>query len=462
MHRARRSVAVLLFAGLLIASPVAAQDVAPPVFRVFLTDGTALASYGEWARVDDRVVFSIPLSSRPDAGLQLVTLPAARVDWPRTDGYRDRVRATHYASTRGEADFAGLTADVARTLNEIAVQTDPTARLQKAERARAALASWPAAHYGYKSTEVREIVGMLDEIIGELRAAAGLRRFELSLVADAPPPPVERLMPAPNDQEIVNQLMTAASLSATATERTSLLRTVLSVLDSAVDALPQSWSAELRKTALGRLAAEERVDRSYHALRSSTIAAANRHAAAANVRALERLRASVIAKDSSLGRQRPDEVVAVLATIDAHLDSARRLRLAQDQWQIRSVAYQTYQRAVRPAFETLAAASASLEAIRAMAGPSPDLLRDLVKRLRLQTSRLELVKPPSELAPVHAIIRSAWELSANAVNLRLDAVTKNNIDGAQQASAAAAGALMLVGRARTDLATAVQRPSALR
>jgi hypothetical protein len=459
MHRARRHAAVLLVVGLLAASPALGQE-APSLFQVFLTDGTALASYGEWARVGDSIVFSIPLGAHADGALQLVTLPAARIDWERTEKYRDRVRATHYATTRGDADFAALTGEVARTLNEIALQSDPAERLRRAERARAALASWPASHYGFKAVEVREMVGMLDEIIGELRAAAGLGRFELSLTTDAPPLPPERVLPAPSEQDTLNQLMAAASLSPSPAERTSLLKTVLSLLDRAVEALPATWSAELRKTALGRLSAEQRVDRAYQGLRASTLRDATRYASAANVRALEGLRAKVIARDTSLGRQRPDEVVAVLATIDAHLDSARRLRLALDQWQTRALAYQTYQRAVRVPLDTLGRASRSLEAIRAMAGPAPNLLRELIDRLRLQTSRLALVVPPTELAPVHAVIRSAWELSMNAVQLRLDAVQGNNLEGARQASAAAAGALMLLGRARTDLVAAVQPPRA--
>jgi hypothetical protein len=37
------------------AAAAAASD--PVLFRLFLTDGTSLVSYGEFARVDDRVVF---------------------------------------------------------------------------------------------------------------------------------------------------------------------------------------------------------------------------------------------------------------------------------------------------------------------------------------------------------------------------------------------------------------------
>lgn len=458
MYRARQRVAVLLVVGWLAATSTAAQAPERALFYVFLTDGTALASYGEWARVEDRAVFSMPLHAQGDSELQLVTVPAARVDWQRTEAYRDRLRATHYAATRGDADFATLTNEVARTLNEIALLPDPGARLQRAERARAALAWWPAAHYGFKAVDVREMVGLLDEIIGELRASAGLTRFDLSLTAEAPAAAPERELPPPSEQDLLTQLMVAASLSAAAVERTSLLRTVLRVLDSAVAQLPLAWAAELRKRALGRLSVDERIDRSYRALRTTALTAAVRHAGAADVRALERLRDTVLARDAALGRQRPDDLVALLATVDAHLDAARRLRLARDQWQVRSVAYQTYQRAMAPSLQTLSAGSASLEAIRAMAGPSPPQLTRLTTRLTLETSRLVLVVPPTELAAIHAVIRSAWELAGNAVRLRLAAVSANDLDGARQASSAAAGALMLLDRARADLRAAVEPP----
>ena len=50
------------------------------LLRVFLIDGTSLVSYGEPARVNDRVIFSIPTATTPSPPLQLVNLPAARVD----------------------------------------------------------------------------------------------------------------------------------------------------------------------------------------------------------------------------------------------------------------------------------------------------------------------------------------------------------------------------------------------
>ena len=48
------------------------------------------------------------------------------------------------------------------------------------------------------------------------------------------------------------------------------------------------------------------------------------------------------------------------------------------------------------------------------------------------------------------MIGSAWELAQNAFRLRVEAVSANNVDVAQRASSAAAGALMLYQRARAD------------
>ena len=49
-----------------LAVPAVAQEAASLLFRVFLTDGRVLTAYGEWARVDDRVVFSMPLRRGDD------------------------------------------------------------------------------------------------------------------------------------------------------------------------------------------------------------------------------------------------------------------------------------------------------------------------------------------------------------------------------------------------------------
>ncbi|RPJ85762.1 MAG: hypothetical protein EHM13_00120, partial [Acidobacteria bacterium] len=117
-----------------------------PAFRVFLTDGTSLISFGEYARVGDRLVFSAPVGTGQDAPLQLITLPIASVDLARTESYSDTVRYHRYAATRGEADYARLSADVASAIDQMAKANDPARRLEIAEAARRAVADWPRNH----------------------------------------------------------------------------------------------------------------------------------------------------------------------------------------------------------------------------------------------------------------------------------------------------------------------------
>lgn len=456
MRRLRWSIIAVAVSAATIA-PARAQT-PPTVLRLFLADGKSLASYGEWARVGDRVVFSMPLSPGPAPALHLVSIPADSVDWPKTEAYARSARAAHYAATRGEADFAELSSTVAQTLNEVALEKDPKKRLAIAEQARRKLADWPRTHFHYRESQVHDVLGMLDEVIGELRASAGLGRFDLALSATTPAEAPEALLPPPKETEIIDGLMLAARLTETPAERQSLLRTVLALLDRAVDALPERWASLMRRTALSRLAEERRVDEDYAELRADLLEKSQRLAERADVRGIERVRAE-LAKHNELRSKRPAEMAALDATVDAQLKAARQLRLAQDQWRLRSEGYEAYRKAIAPSLDTLTGASSSLEDIRAMAGPAPRLLNNLAARLRGEGRWLERTEPPTELAGVHALFRSAWELSVNAVRLRLEAVAANSLERARDASSAAAGALMLLGRAKADFEAALKPPT---
>ena len=459
-----RLVPVAISLTLLVAAPSlvrAQQTVGPPLYRVFLADGTGLASFGEWARVDDRLVFSMPLTAGAGPGdLHLVSLPVSRIDMARTQRYADSVRAATYATSRGEADFAVLSGEVARTLNQIATIDDPKARLLTAERARSALASWPSTHFGYRATEVREFVGVLDEVIAGLRAGAGGTRFDLSLSATTiDTPALEPLVDSPDETEVIRGLMSAASAVDSPAEKVSLLQSVVALIDRAVNLLPEAFAKAIRSSASGSLAEEQQVERQYARLRATTLTEATQHATRANVRGIERLRRRVREQDERLGQRRPDDVTALLATLDSELDAAHRLRLAQDQWTIRAERMRLYQSATGAFIATLAHSSSNgLDDIRAMAGPPPPQLRPLAQRLDRAARQLALVEPPPELSSVHALFRSAYGLAGNAVQLRLDAAAAADVELARQAAAAASGAMMLLERARTELAAALKPP----
>jgi hypothetical protein len=91
-------------------------------------------------------------------------------------------------------------------------------------------------------------------------------------------------------------------------------------------------------------------------------------------------------------------------------------------------------------------------------GPPLNKITPVAKRLTKASKSVAKVKPPEELAPSHALVRSAWELADSAFKLRVDAVAQNSIDIAQRASSAAAGALMVYHRARADQQAVMEPP----
>lgn len=459
MLRQRRQTAVLFLIALHLPVAAAAQSPASRVlFRVFLSDGRALASYGEWARVDDRVIFSIPTQLTTDpVELHLVNIPSGRVDWVRTELYAESVRAVAYAESRGEADFATFSLEIAQALNEVARIADPGARLATAERARQSLVEWPASHYGYRIAEVRRALEVLDEIISQLRVTVGQTRFDLALSAPlaVPPPPP---LPPPSDAELIEQLADAASLAGSPAERVSLLQSVVRLLDRAVGLLPEAWAGRVRRGVTSELEHEQTIERAYGDLRRQALQEAARLSRDGSRSDFERLRERVNDEDRRLGGHRAGEVAALLATIDLQADVLAP-REARKQWEKREGGYRRYRRSMNEAFDAFKKATVSLDQVRTMAGPPQHTIAPVAKRLSDTALKIGKVTPPPDLATGHALVRSAWELAENALRLRTESVLANNVDLAQRASSSAAGALMLYERARADLATAMAPPS---
>jgi hypothetical protein len=436
----------------------AATDEAGPFFRIFLTDGTTLTSYGDFARVGTRVVFSMPLGElQGQPRLHLTSIPADRVDWPTTERYRESTRAAHYAATRGDEDFAMLSSDVARLLNDIALAGDPHQRLALANAARGRLAAWPADHYGHRADEIRQILSLIDEVISDLRAATGASRFDINLVAGVSPPTVSPL-PPPSLQESILQALWASEFAESAAERRSLLEAALGTVEVHTAALPESWAIATRQRVLRALAYESTLDTRLAAVRSTALAAADRLAARGDVKAVERLVRDARKEVAALAAQRPHEVQALLETLDERLDGVRRLRLALDQWAVKADALRRYQRAVDRQLREMDRGQEALDDIRTLAGPPVQTLSSLDKRLARTASQLAEVAVPADGQAVHAVLTSAVQLAVNAVRLRRTAVASGNMQHAWDASAAAAGAMMLLDRARQDVERLVQPP----
>jgi hypothetical protein len=142
----------------------------------------------------------------------VVNLPVSAVNWVATEKYAASARYSHYMATSAESDYAVLAGDVAAVLNRIVLTKEPKARLDMAVDARKRLATWPRDHYGYRADDVREMLGMLDEAISDLRVAAGETSFTIDLVAtpQAPPPEHVPLLRAPTPAEAIAQAIAVA------------------------------------------------------------------------------------------------------------------------------------------------------------------------------------------------------------------------------------------------------------
>jgi hypothetical protein len=429
------------------------------LLRVFLTDGTALVSYGEPARIGDRVVFSMPTAATPNPPLHLIDLAAARVDWPRTNRYADAARAAHYITTQAELDYAALSTRMTQALNQLTETEDAARRLLIAENARKMLAAWPQAHYNYRLNEVRQMLSLLDEAIADLRAAAGDGRFDLSLAAFADPPPVaEPLVPPPTPKETIEQVLIAARVADSAAERTALLETALAGLDRNAATLPSEWLAATRAATRLQFEAERRVDRAYRLLTTRIMGQADRHARTADVGSLVRLVDRVSLSDRELGGQRPETVAALIAAVQGRLDAARRLQLARDRWVLRAPEFRQYRAAMKAPLDLFARLEPSLEQIKSLAGSSPSSLLTLQRAVAQILRQARTIAPPAELRGAHALLVSAVQLAGNAGRIRHEAALAEDMTRAWDASSAAAGALMLGARARADLQSLLRPP----
>lgn len=432
-----------------------------PLFRVFLTDGFSLVSYGEVARVADRVVFSMLTSASVDnPELQLVDIASSRVDWRRTEAYAESARATHYFHGRAASDYAMLSTTIAQALNDVGLTTDPAERLLVVQRARKTLADWPATHYNYKREELRQMLGMLDEAIAELRAAIGADRFDLALVATpaslATPPDV--LLPAPTIQEVIDQTLAVARLTDSPSSRLSLLSVAIAAIDRHRAELPIEWAAATRASAMLTLSAEMAIDHFYQALSVQMVGVATRRARAADVRGVAQVLTLLRARDTALGSARPDTVNAIAAEIEQQLDAARRLRLERDRWALRLPELRQYQTSVATVIGRFVRLESALEDIKALSGSGPDAIgRILSGTAQIQKVAAGVV-PPEEFRETHALFMSAVQLAERAARIRREAALTGDMDRAWNASSAAAGALMLGARARSDLQTALRLP----
>ena len=438
----------------MVQSASAGSDVT--LFRLYMLDGSVLTSYGEFARVNDSVVFSMPVGGKPEEPrIQVTSVNAALVDWPRTEKYSASARFQRYAESRGEEDFRILSNEVAVALNDIALSSNRQQALSLAESVRRTVADWPRTHYGYRQNDVREILSVLDQAISSLRVAAGATSFELSLVAMADSPELEPMATMPNTRQQLDEIFYLAKHSKGA-ERVAMLQSGLTLLSEAGAMI--SDASTLKREAESQIRAELATDRKYGSLSQKVVAQAKTQAGRANISQIERLITRIPKEDAKLGGQRPEMVQSINTAVQSQLFAARRLRLQRDQWLLRQTAYREYQRSVGASLLLLVKNQNSLEAIRTLAGPPPDRLLALRQQLSGGAARLERLRTPEYLQTTHELLIGAWRFAENATRARYEAIEQANAAAAWEASSAAAGALMMLGRAQAEIRTLLEPP----
>jgi len=429
------------------------------LFRLFLLDGSVIVSYGEFARVDDKVIFSMPVGGRTDEPrLQVASVRAALIDWARTDRYSESARFQRYAQTRGEEDFRVLSNEVALALNDVALSSNRQQALALAEKVRRSVAEWPQAHYGYRSNDVREIVSVLDEAITSLRTSTGSSGgFELALIAMAETPPLEPVLGMPTPRQQFDQIMHLAEMS-TSTERVALLQAAMTLVSGSAATITAAEAAPLRRVAERQLRQELAIDRQYSALSQRVVSKATEYAGRAAIADIERLVARIPKEDAKLGQKRPEMIESVNGAVQTQLLAARRLRLLRDQWLLRQASYRSYQRSVASQILLLVKSQPMLDSIRRLDGPPPDRLLELRTKLSGGAERLERVRTPDYLRGVHDLLVGSWRFADNAARARVKAIEGNDSAAAWEASSAAAGALMMLSRVQSEIRDLLEPP----
>jgi hypothetical protein len=453
MHYARSLMAALLF--LLLPLEARAADAA--LFRLYLLNGETITSYGEFSRIDDRVIFAMPVGGSADEPrLHVVTLPAGMIDWERTDRHLNSARYQRYVATQGDDDFRLLTTEVARVLGQIASTTDRRQALAIAEQARRTLADWPRSHFGYRQDEVRDVIGVLDGAIATLRGN-GVSGFALTLVASAEPVSMEPLAPMPSAREQLDQIFRVVTMTSQAAERVSLLQLAVALLDDA-GTIPGVNVGAMRRKAQAGIRDELEVDARYDRMSREIAASARRSASAAKIEDTQKVLAEIRKRDAKLGRQRPEVVMALEASVQAQVDAARQLQLLRDRRQLRQSVYGEYQRTVNPEIVQLVRSKPQLEAIRRLEGPPTGPLQNMRTRLRGGAERLTRLRVPDDLQTAHGLLTSAWRFAENAARMRFEAVSSGNLGTAREASSAAAAALLMLDRAEQEIRTYLEPP----
>jgi hypothetical protein len=458
-RRLARAIVVML-AVIAAASTIVHAALPEPVFRVFLKNGTALACWGEYARVGDQLVLTVPIGRGPRAAYEFVSLPVSAVDLDKTERYAEAVRAQQFAATRGKAEFAALNERLADQLASISLIPDPQQRLAVAENARQQLIDWAATSHGYRAREVQQLLRLFDAAIINLRVALGQSQFSISLSGGTTPPPPVKLRAAPTTRETVDLALKAAMAVNSLDIRKNLLRRARTTV--AVLPADDRIANELRASIAREWTKALRTESAYLRLDLDVRRLVDRAVDRGDVIAIDALRERVTRTDRLLGGQRPEIVIPLVELLDRERDRAAEQRLVLDSWEARRSELVEYQNDVEGLLKSMDSLGATLTAIKLMSGPPLTSLVMDQRQTEAMVAEFRQLKPPEDASTAHLLIGLAIEQTDAAVRTRRQAVETRQMSAAREASAAAGDAQTRLVQGKAALRAALEPPKAIR
>src|SRR5262249_42634874 len=161
---------------------------------------------------------------------------------------------------------------------------------------------------------------------------------------------------------------------------------------------------------------------------------------------------------AAVGGRRPEAVAALIGAVEAKLDAARQLQLARDKFALRAPVLREYRLAIRTPIDLFVQLRPALEAVKSLSGSTPEALALMQNNVTRILALASAIVPPGEAAAAHALLVSAAQLAGNAAKIRREAILAGDMARAWDASSAAAGALMLGAKARTEIQTSLRPP----
>jgi hypothetical protein len=305
-------------------NPPQAMPAAPPRawLPVVLKDGSTVFSYGDHTEIDGQLTLLLPFDDSESPKVEAVSLHASAVDLGATTLAAESVRGARYTATRGPREFADFSQEISAVLGAVPLQSTPAARVSLVEAVRQRLMDWPREHYGYRAREIGEAIGMLDPMLNQLRAAAGVNRVDLSLVAPMAPPPPPMPVRPPTLVDLLENAMRFVSMLTVPAERTAVLRATSASLARHRADLPAVWYSTRQRRVTDALTSESRVDEAYRKLAAGLIERAVRAARDGNVPAITALQSDLMEQDRRLGKKRQDVVSSTMAALQAQFEAA--------------------------------------------------------------------------------------------------------------------------------------------